>query len=164
MLLNEYIFGRIVPGVGVTLLLGNIYYSWQAIRLTNRHGRQYTAQPYGLNTPAAFAFVFNILYAVYFSNVDNIGPEAAFILAYKVPALSVFCWVSLDLSFSRPFLLRRSSFPLRVLVWHFWVWNSSPTVLRRPSLAILPSCGSTWAGTQVCVLAMAIFDAQKLSK
>ncbi len=29
--------------VGVTLFTGNIYYSWQAIRLTNLHGRQYTA-------------------------------------------------------------------------------------------------------------------------
>jgi AGZA family xanthine/uracil permease-like MFS transporter len=28
--------------VGIALCLGNIYYSWQAIRLTNRHGRQYT--------------------------------------------------------------------------------------------------------------------------
>lgn len=58
---NYYIFGKIVPGVGVTLLIGNIYYSWQACRLTNRWGRQYTAQPYGLNTPAAFSFVFNIM-------------------------------------------------------------------------------------------------------
>lgn len=43
--LNEYVWGRIVPGVGITLLAGNIYYSWQAIRLTNSCGRQYTAQP-----------------------------------------------------------------------------------------------------------------------
>lgn len=60
-LINYYIFGKIVPGVGVTLLTGNVYYSWQASRLTNRWGRQYTAQPYGLNTPAAFSFVFNIM-------------------------------------------------------------------------------------------------------
>ncbi len=60
-MVNYYIFGKIVPGVGVTLLAGNIYYAWQASRLTNRWGRQYTAQPYGLNTPAAFSFVFNIM-------------------------------------------------------------------------------------------------------
>lgn len=34
--LNQTIFGKIVPGVGVTLLVGNMYYSWQASRLTNR--------------------------------------------------------------------------------------------------------------------------------
>lgn len=76
--INEVVWGRIVPGVGVTLVLGNFYYTWQAIRLTNRWGRNYTAQPYGLNTPAAFAFVFNIMYPVYFSNVDKVGPKEAF--------------------------------------------------------------------------------------
>lgn len=53
--IDDVVWGRLVPGVGVTLFIGNIYYSWQAIRLTNKHGRQYTAQPYGLNTPAAFS-------------------------------------------------------------------------------------------------------------
>jgi hypothetical protein len=58
---DAVIWGRIVPGVGLTLMLGNMYYTWQAIRVTNSCGRPYTAQPYGLNTPAAFAFVFNIM-------------------------------------------------------------------------------------------------------
>lgn len=53
--IDGVVWGRLVPGVGVTLFVGNIYYSWQAIRLTNKWGRQYTAQPYGLNTPAAFS-------------------------------------------------------------------------------------------------------------
>jgi hypothetical protein len=30
--MNEYVWGKIVPGVGITLVVGNIYYSWQAIR------------------------------------------------------------------------------------------------------------------------------------
>lgn len=53
-------------------------------------GRQYTAQPYGLNTPAAFAFVFNIIYPVYFSNVGKIGPDDAFTLGYKVALAANF--------------------------------------------------------------------------
>ena len=65
----------------MTLLIGNVYYSWQAIHLSNKYGRQYTAQPYGLNTPAAFAFVFNIIYAVFFANG---GGDEGFILGYKV--------------------------------------------------------------------------------
>ncbi len=85
--LDEYIWGKIVPGVGVTLLTGNIYYSWQAIRLTNSCGRQYTAQPYGLNTPAAFAFVFNIIYAVFFTEG---GGDAGFIKGYKVALAANF--------------------------------------------------------------------------
>jgi AGZA family xanthine/uracil permease-like MFS transporter len=85
--LNEYVWGKIVPGVGVTLLVGNIYYSWQAIRLTNTHGRQYTAQPYGLNTPAAFAFVFNIIYTVFFTEG---GGDEGFIKGYKVALAANF--------------------------------------------------------------------------
>lgn len=85
--MNEYVWGRIVPGVGVTLLAGNIYYSWQAIRLTNKYGRQYTAQPYGLNTPAAFAFVFNIIYTVFFTEG---GGDAGFIKGYKVALVANF--------------------------------------------------------------------------
>ncbi len=85
--LDEYIWGRIAPGVGATLFVGNVYYSWQAIRLTNEHGRQYTAQPYGLNTPAAFSFVFNIIYAVFFSEG---GGDAGFIKGYKVALAANF--------------------------------------------------------------------------
>lgn len=82
--LNNIIFGRIVPGVGITLVVGNLYYSWQAVRLTNKWGRQYTAQPYGLNTPAAFAFVFNIIYAVFFANLGKMSADEAFVEGYKV--------------------------------------------------------------------------------
>jgi hypothetical protein len=42
--INETVFGKIVPGVGISLLVGNVYYSWQAIRLTNKFGRQYTGK------------------------------------------------------------------------------------------------------------------------
>lgn len=59
--ISNIIFAKIVPGVGMTLILGNTYYTWMGIRLTKYWGRQYTAQPYGLNTPAALSFVFNIM-------------------------------------------------------------------------------------------------------
>lgn len=88
--INDVVFGKIVPGVGITLVIGNVYYSWQAVRLTNTWGRQYTAQPYGLNTPAAFAFVFNIIYTVYFTNRDEIGGNAAFEMGYKVALAANF--------------------------------------------------------------------------
>lgn len=29
---DQILWGQIVPGVGITMVLGNIYYSWQAIR------------------------------------------------------------------------------------------------------------------------------------
>jgi adenine/guanine/hypoxanthine permease len=79
--MNEYLWGKIVPGVGLSLLIGNLFYSWQAIRMTVKYKRQYTAQPYGLNTPGAFAFVFNIIYNIFYSEG---GGDQAFIKGYNV--------------------------------------------------------------------------------
>lgn len=86
--INQIVWGKIVPGVGLTLIIGNLYYSWQSIRMTNKHGRPYTAQPYGINTPAAFAFVFNIMYPVYFSGSGT--PSENFAKAYQVALVSNF--------------------------------------------------------------------------
>jgi hypothetical protein len=30
--MSQYVWGHIVPGVGVTMVVGNLYYTWQAIR------------------------------------------------------------------------------------------------------------------------------------
>ena len=47
--LEEIVYQRIVPAVGFMLFLGNVYYSLQAIRMTKKYGRPFTAQPYGIN-------------------------------------------------------------------------------------------------------------------
>jgi AGZA family xanthine/uracil permease-like MFS transporter len=85
--MNDIVWDKIAPGVGLTLLIGNLYYTWQAVRLTNKYGRQYTAQPYGINTPGAFAFVFNIVYSIFFSEG---GGDEAFIKGYKVALAANF--------------------------------------------------------------------------
>ncbi|KAL3893403.1 MAG: hypothetical protein SGARI_008196 [Bacillariaceae sp.] len=60
------------------LFLGNIYYTWQAIRLANKYQRAYTAQPYGLNTAGGFPFIFGIIYGVFFAFQceGDVGTEA----------------------------------------------------------------------------------------
>ncbi|KAL3923999.1 MAG: hypothetical protein SGILL_001311 [Bacillariaceae sp.] len=88
--MNDIVWSKIVPGVGMTMFLGNLYYTWQAIRVSNKYGRQYTAQPYGLNTPGAFAFVYNIIYTVFFTEVGDLGGDQAFIKAYKVSLAANF--------------------------------------------------------------------------
>lgn len=85
--MNDIVWNKIAPGVGITLFLGNLYYTWQAIRLTKKYNRQYTAQPYGINTPGAFAFVFNIIYTVFFTEG---GGDEAFLKAYKVALAANF--------------------------------------------------------------------------
>ncbi|HWP24100.1 MAG TPA: NCS2 family permease [Candidatus Binatia bacterium] len=59
---DEYIFGRILPGAAISILVGNFFYAWQARRLARESGRDdVTALPYGINTVSLFAFVFFIM-------------------------------------------------------------------------------------------------------
>jgi len=63
---SEMITHRILPGAALSILLGNLYYSWQARRLTRRLGRDdVTALPYGINTPSLLAFIFLIMGPLY---------------------------------------------------------------------------------------------------
>lgn len=66
-LLPEIVYQRVVPAAGIMLFLGSSYYSYQAVRMTKKYNKHYTAQPYGLNTAGGFPFVFGIIYGVYFS-------------------------------------------------------------------------------------------------
>src|SRR5947208_17184256 len=49
---DELLYGRVLPGAAVSLLVGNLFYAWQAHRLAARTGREdVCALPYGINTP-----------------------------------------------------------------------------------------------------------------
>lgn len=59
---SRYLYELILPGVAVSVLFGNFYYAWQAYRLGRQAGRDdYTALPYGINTPSVIVFVFFII-------------------------------------------------------------------------------------------------------
>ncbi len=67
----ELLYGRVLPGVAVSLLVGNLFYAWQAHRLAARTGRSdVTALPYGINTPSVFAFVFLVMLPVKIATND----------------------------------------------------------------------------------------------
>jgi AGZA family xanthine/uracil permease-like MFS transporter len=62
----EFVTGRVLPGVALSVLAGNLFYAWQARRLARRTGRDdVTAIPFGVNTPTIFAYVFLIMGPVY---------------------------------------------------------------------------------------------------
>ncbi len=61
---NELVFGRILPGVAISLLIGNLFYAWQAKRLSLATGKATTALPYGVNTVSLFAFVLFVMLPV----------------------------------------------------------------------------------------------------
>ncbi len=62
----ELVNGRILPGAAVSVLVGNLFYAWQARVLARKSGRDdVTALPYGINTPSVLAYVFLIMGPVY---------------------------------------------------------------------------------------------------
>jgi AGZA family xanthine/uracil permease-like MFS transporter len=59
----ELVYGRILPAAAVSLLVGNLYYARQALRLAARTGRtDVCALPYGINTVSLFAYVFLVMW------------------------------------------------------------------------------------------------------
>ena len=58
----EMVFGRILPGVAVSLLVGNLFYAYQARGLARSTGRaDVTALPYGVNTVSLFAYILFVM-------------------------------------------------------------------------------------------------------
>ena len=58
----ELVYGRVLPGAAVSILVGNIFYSWQAKKLAARTGRtDVCALPYGINTVSLIAHVFLVM-------------------------------------------------------------------------------------------------------
>jgi len=66
----DLVVGRILPGIAVSLVAGNLFYAWQARRLSRKTGRPVTALPFGVNTVSLFAFIFFILAPVYHKTHD----------------------------------------------------------------------------------------------
>lgn len=65
------VYGRILPGAALSILVGNLYYAWQARQVAMRTGNLHTtALPYGINTVSLFAFIFLIMAPIYFETND----------------------------------------------------------------------------------------------
>jgi AGZA family xanthine/uracil permease-like MFS transporter len=61
----ELLLDTVLPGAAVSVLLGNLFYAWQAQKLSARTGRRdVTALPYGINTVSLFAYVFLVMLPV----------------------------------------------------------------------------------------------------
>lgn len=69
---QELVVHRIFPGAALSIVFGNVFYSWQARRLAAKTGRtDVTALPYGINTVTLLAYVFFILQPVYQQTGDT---------------------------------------------------------------------------------------------
>ncbi|PKK90193.1 MAG: xanthine/uracil/vitamin C permease [Candidatus Wallbacteria bacterium HGW-Wallbacteria-1] len=79
------VFGRVLPGLGISLMTGLGFYAWQARRLAARENRtDVTALPYGISTPVLFVYLFGVIGPVAVKTGDPIiawqaGIAAAFV-------------------------------------------------------------------------------------
>jgi AGZA family xanthine/uracil permease-like MFS transporter len=86
------ILGTILPGVAVSLVVGNVFYAWQAKELSRRTGRgDICALPYGINTVSLFAFVFLVMLpASLAAKARGLGDEEAALAAWRMGLVACF--------------------------------------------------------------------------
>jgi AGZA family xanthine/uracil permease-like MFS transporter len=96
---DELIFSRILPGVAISLIIGNLFYGLQAHWAARRYNNPTcTALPYGINTPSVIAYVLFIMGPVYRSTGSSD-------LAWKAGLLA--CLVSGVIEFGGAFFAER---------------------------------------------------------
>lgn len=68
---KEILFGKLVPGLVLSLAFGNIYYAWMAYKLAKKEGRDdVTAVPYGISVPHYFLVTFAIMLPIKLTTGD----------------------------------------------------------------------------------------------
>ena len=85
------IFHRILPGVAISLLIGNLFYGFQAHWVARKYRNpDTTALPYGINTPSVIAFALFIMAPVYHATQDGTLAWHAGLLACLVSGVIEF--------------------------------------------------------------------------
>src|SRR5437867_3239207 len=82
-----FVVSRMLPGATVSLIVGNLFYAWQARRVARREGREdVTALPFGINTVSLFAFVLFVMAPTFqdWSSRPGVTREEAALVAWQV--------------------------------------------------------------------------------
>lgn len=68
---KEILFGRLVPGMVLSLAFGNIYFAYMAYKLGKKEGRDdVTAVPYGISVPHYFLVTFGVMLPLKLAGAD----------------------------------------------------------------------------------------------
>jgi AGZA family xanthine/uracil permease-like MFS transporter len=74
---NTRLYGCILPGVAISLVVGNLFYAWQAHRLARVTRRSdVCALPYGINTVSLIGYVFLIMLPAKLATINQGGSLA----------------------------------------------------------------------------------------
>lgn len=66
----DFIATRMVPGTALGVLIGDLAYTWMAVRLSRRTGRPVTAMPLGLDTPSTIGVAIVVIGPVFAATRD----------------------------------------------------------------------------------------------
>lgn len=107
---DNVLYTSIMPGIGVALALGNCFYVVQALLYSRFTGRtDICAQPFGINTPGAFAFISSILIPTVCSGVaQGLTKQEAMKRAWQLCVTANFMqgFFELMLAFSGPYIIK----------------------------------------------------------
>jgi len=90
---DALIYEQVLPGAAISLLIGNLFYSWQAIHLARRTNRtDVCAQPYGINTVSLLAYVFLVMLPAKIYAVSDLkySPDDAARYAWRAGLVACF--------------------------------------------------------------------------
>ncbi len=131
--------GVILPGAALSIVAGNLFYSWQAMQLARRTGRtDVTALPYGINTVSLIAFLFFIMAPVWQATHDPMKVWEAGVFACLLSGIfelvAAFCVDPLRRSAPRAALLSA----LAGVAITFISMGFAFQIFASPSIALLP--------------------------
>ncbi len=92
----DIILTRMIPGTAVGIFLGDLIYSWLAVRLRRQTGRtDVTAMPLGLDTPSTLGIAYAVLGPAYVASKDahlawQIGMATLFLIGVVKVIMSFF--------------------------------------------------------------------------
>jgi len=81
---SDIIFTRMIPGTALGVLVGDLVYTWLALRLGKKTSRRdVTAMPLGLDTPSTIGLAFTVLGPAYVATGDGV-------LAWQIGMATLF--------------------------------------------------------------------------
>ena len=88
----ELIYDRILPGAAISLIVGNLFYAWQARQLARSTGRNdVCALPYGINTVSLIAHVFLVMLPAKLAAINaGMSPPEAAKVAWQAGLVATF--------------------------------------------------------------------------
>lgn len=68
---DEIVYGRVIPGMSIGLLVSGLYYAYMAYKLGQKEGRtDVTALPSGVSTPAMFVILYGVIMPLHYAIGD----------------------------------------------------------------------------------------------